>query len=784
MSQCLAQVLRIPSAVLTTSSFIPQNLSSIEPGTTSDVPDQVFPEVGLSRVSDFDEPHHAHRDHDNIQESVVEKDPGFARFLQEVSSPTHNRVTAGGRIVPASMQPVRYNVSGPQRQASQQVSVHPPTTMLPPLPGIGAPCIYLPPDSFFFLNGQMYIRPECLNTTPGLGGRYAPVSDFQNASMMGPTNYPPVIPAGGSWPFPVTMTDIQPNFLNPWSMTMAQMPATAAPLGNMTNGSTITGGKIETPAVATWHSQSSPGAGGLYRDLTNLPASNHHRAENSDWAKSDGADVRSKNHGHRKIHLSPDARDFIPQTFDNTHISQSHVDVSVPKHVLTGRAKRSSGTETRAHGSLCNYGSISSTLGTRSVRSKAVSIESPQERRISAMDRFNPSTMIATLKKVDEMAPIEIDSSWKKQSNVGKAPPSELQMGSDAESAHAQTQTHMGSGEAESHDSERNISQRNFKVGGRYRNRKGKAKPTPVSISEGTSVQAASLAVPTRAKQHTDRKDKSRVVSLESRRNILGPCISKIINENSKRETQGERNGKGVNPLGEQAKSEQQVNWPKPHITNPSSNAEVHLRRIYEDNEAKIVAAAHCTPRKFRPGPMQMDGGSDEREEHEERVIKSLKDRKNQKAFLETLRKDPKYSSMVFPPEVFSDAVDREIPKHKFRSAAEARITAPSKWRPGDPPDRVITEASEESPPTGGGGRQGSRSGGEAVGRATREATTSKSTPAKAGRRADRDSFQDRLDEAARAKDQEAADRAEAFLGQLKREEDEMIERYQREHGA
>ncbi|KAI9845693.1 MAG: hypothetical protein M1838_001653 [Thelocarpon superellum] len=38
-----------------------------------------------------------------------QKDEGFARFLREVASPTHHRVTAGGRIVPADLPPMNMN---------------------------------------------------------------------------------------------------------------------------------------------------------------------------------------------------------------------------------------------------------------------------------------------------------------------------------------------------------------------------------------------------------------------------------------------------------------------------------------------------------------------------------------------------------------------------------------------------------------------------------------------------------------------------------------------------
>ena len=90
---------------------------------------------------------------------LPQQDAGFARFLKEVASPTHKRVTAGGRIVSAEHPPRLY---GRNKKSSETSWARVPyshiTTDLPQ--GTNDTFVSFPNGSYYWgPNGELYVRP-------------------------------------------------------------------------------------------------------------------------------------------------------------------------------------------------------------------------------------------------------------------------------------------------------------------------------------------------------------------------------------------------------------------------------------------------------------------------------------------------------------------------------------------------------------------------------------------------------------------------------------------------
>ncbi|KAI9679543.1 MAG: hypothetical protein M1817_005565 [Caeruleum heppii] len=126
--------------------------------------------------------------------SILQKDAGFARFLKEYASPTHKRVTAGGRIVPNELAPAA-PVFGRDNQYRRQpiVDQH---GIPPPLSGPPTYVLY-PDNSMAYLNAPYQLNPAI--------------------------NYPVLHPQGQAY--------VQPS----WNGYDAFMPVDQLPLQTMTN---------------------------------------------------------------------------------------------------------------------------------------------------------------------------------------------------------------------------------------------------------------------------------------------------------------------------------------------------------------------------------------------------------------------------------------------------------------------------------------------------------------------------------------------------------------------
>ena len=171
---------------------------------------------------------------------VPQQDAGFARFLKEVASPTHKRVTAGGRIVSAEFPPAN------QQFARMQPAPLPYPTVLAHVPNMGLQTYY-------------YISPDSYSVGPAGEVMLHNVSQEQFATALPPGQFqqpmppvhmntllPPQIASIPPWQM-AQMPPIQPYTLPPRSFPGNGVPLPQLPLENMTNTMNIRTPRVTFP---------------------------------------------------------------------------------------------------------------------------------------------------------------------------------------------------------------------------------------------------------------------------------------------------------------------------------------------------------------------------------------------------------------------------------------------------------------------------------------------------------------------------------------------------------
>ncbi|KAI9828128.1 MAG: hypothetical protein M1832_003655 [Thelocarpon impressellum] len=122
---------------------------------------------------------------------LTQQDAGFARFLKEVASPPHKRVTAGGRVVPNEPSSAHFKRSSNQRVGQTMPLQHQPA--FSPMPGAANTTYYvISPDSYtlgpngeiWFHNPNPQQQQQQLNTAAVSGAFQQPGQQLQQIPLI------------------------------------------------------------------------------------------------------------------------------------------------------------------------------------------------------------------------------------------------------------------------------------------------------------------------------------------------------------------------------------------------------------------------------------------------------------------------------------------------------------------------------------------------------------------------------------------------------------------------
>ncbi|KAI9761233.1 MAG: hypothetical protein M4579_001153 [Chaenotheca gracillima] len=639
-------------------------------------------------------------------EGTAQKDPGFAQFLKEFSSPTHNRVTAGGHIVPADTPRIKYGGGFSRYRSQSRFKPAPQPQAVPPQPGMIFPSLPLPPWAFDLVNGQMVLKTEYMSFLAPKNP-YIPFDGTQSSFNMPAPMYPH--PSTGIWPYPVPSPDLQTAFQGIWPPPMGPIPSFGNPIGNHMTMVGPNGAAMGFPSPMMWQPQ-------VFPNFQPQSLNQYDQAEDDDFqAQESELPIKRplKDRRDWTANLTSDVRDFVPQQFIRKEPfgESRNANGDMLGHSIA--PERSSSLRPVAFTKVRGLQSDDFTPTRATGRSKALLIQpNPSSLQSTAENPKQTDGACAASKDVELTAVDEPNFSLQEQPGAGNLASSgnvpdlvkEYSIGDEIKADFAKDKNR----------SSRNPLQGNKKKQSKFRLR---SKQKQASLAPTLKESAGTVATVNDKSSTSTRGEPTKDDPTEPDLDIKARKMSG--SQKSKKgywSTRGKKGKKRFNPMPRAESLQKQTKPLEPVLTESNSEAETQLRRIYDKNEAQ--KSGQTSPMKRFGRFMQLDGGGDDEEdldireeqerlrkiregqeerqrEYEDHTAKQVPIRFELSGFAMAMHLNPRTRGVPFTPEQMQIGVEEWMSKLNFKQVGDPAKSTASTWQPGDPVDPSVRQFQE-----------------------------------------------------------------------------------------